>query len=298
MRSAPLLCVGVRHLALTLSLVLLLAASFAGLAPAARAQSAEAAAGAGVVLQEESIWNYAELLLRQREYYRAVSEYKRLLYYFPKTPLANAASIRIGEAQLLGGEARQAIDHFTALLAEPLPPRMDGTVLYLRGMSWLDLEAERPYSLREPNILAGLADLRAAGPDLPYAEQVRGLLNDMDSPRALPEKSALLAGSLSAVVPGLGSVYVGNYSEAALALFANTLLAYATITAFEEEQLALAAFFGTFTLAFYTGNIYAAANGAIRHNEQVNAEYLAERRAAWGIVPREQGLSASLLISF
>ncbi len=70
-----------------------------------------AAEQAPLVLNEEQAWGYAEFLFRKREYFRAISEYRRLLHFFPAGRHGEAARLRIGEALLRGGEPRQAIGH-------------------------------------------------------------------------------------------------------------------------------------------------------------------------------------------
>jgi hypothetical protein len=246
-----------------------------------------------LVLDDGRVWRFAETLLKDGEYYRAISEYRRLTHFFPDSPHATAARLRIGEALLRGGEAAQAIAHFDSLETEPaLAPHRD-ELLYLRGLSRLELDRGRPYPLREANIAAGLADLHAIAPSWPDRPRVRGFVEAMRHPPELPQKSPVFAGTLSAVLPGTGSFYVGRPAEGSLALFVNAVLIYATVNAFEEDKEGLGIVLGGFAVAFYGGAILAAVNGAHKFNDGAKAGYLARQRTRYGIVIERGALGAA-----
>jgi hypothetical protein len=260
-------------------------------APPATAQTVE---GGRLVLSAQAVWDYAEALFGEGEYYRAVSEYKRLAHFFPESPLARAARVRIGEAELHGGEPAQAIDQFTTLLGAPELTPLQPELHYLRGLGRLEREHDAPYTLREHHIAAALEDLGAIPPDWRGAAPVQGFVQAMKDPQDVPSKSPWLAGSLSAVLPGAGSAYVGNYSEAALAFFVNALFISASIRAFHTDNPGLGTVLGAAALAFYGGSIYAAANGAHRYNDRARAAYLDEQRTRYGLVLQPGGISGLL----
>ncbi|HKI99685.1 MAG TPA: tetratricopeptide repeat protein [bacterium] len=293
-RRRPRLAQASRLIALLLA-TLLIGLGVAAPRRAARAQTVE---GGRLVLSARAVWDYAEELFREGEYYRAISEYKRLLHFFPDSPQAPAARVRIGQAHLRGGEPGPAIDQFTGLLKAPAMTRLRPDLLYLRGLGRLELEPGAPYSLRERHVGQALDDLRAIPPDWVGSVAVRGFVAAMEHPRDVPSKSPWLAGGLSAVFPGAGSVYVGNYSEGALAFFINALFIGATVQAFHRDNDGLGAVLGVGALAFYGGAIYAAANGAHRFNDHAKQTWLDEQRTHFGIVVGPGGLSAALERSF
>lgn len=47
---------------------------------------------------------FAESLLREGDYYRAISEYKRFLYFNPGSPEADSARLGIGRSLLFAGQ--------------------------------------------------------------------------------------------------------------------------------------------------------------------------------------------------
>ena len=248
-----------------------------------------------VVLTERGIWDYAETLFRGGEFYRAISEYKRLLHYFPNSTLERAARMRIGEAYLQGGEPGQGVAHFGVLLTLPMMAPFRPEMLYLRGIGRLELKRHLPYQERADQIRAGLNDLRAIPAEWPSRGRVDAFVRAMDSPpRPLPAKSPWLAGGLSALVPGAGSAYGGRWPEAALAFFINALFIGATAEAAREDDDDLAFVLGIGALAFYAGNVYAAVNGAHKFNDRIRAAYLEQQRLRFGLVLRPGGLRGIL----
>ena len=79
-------------------------------------------------------------------------------------------------------------------------------------------------------------------------------------------KSPLLAGVLSAAVPGSGQLYIGRRGDAWLAFLLNGLFLAGTVEALENKQPALAGVLGLFEAGWYAGNIYGAVNGARKYN--------------------------------
>lgn len=120
----------------------------------------------------------------------------------------------------------------------------------------------------------------------------------MEAPPELPHKSPALAGTLSAVLPGAGSLYVGRPAEAALSFFVNALLISGTVTAFREHQDGLGVGLGVLALAFYGGNIYAAVSGAHKFNDGAEAAYLEEQRTRFGLVLERGKIGAAFQHTF
>ena len=245
-------------------------------------------------LDDKTLWEFAESLLKQGEYYRAVSEYQRMRHYFPKSPLAQRATLRIGEAMLLGGESMEAIRHLDRLLAsdgEGAHGEVRDAGLFLRGVAWLEVEPHAPYPLRQGYIGNALRDLQAVSSDWPVKDNLHQFVTAIEQPPELPSKSPWLAGGLSTLIPGAGSFYVGRYAEGALALFVNGVLFYATAGAIERDRDGAALVMGSLALAFYGGSIYAAANGAHKYNDRHQAAYLERQRQQFGIMLDKGGLA-------
>lgn len=249
------------------------------------------AQGEPLMVEEQALWAFAERLLEQGEFYRAVTEYDRLLHFFPGGGFAARARLRVGEALLRGGEAARAARHFRALLADPAMAPQADAARYGLALTLLETGPARPYPLRKQEIAGALAALEAITPAWPGQERAAGFVAALKAPPDLPGKSPWLAGTLSAVVPGAGSFYTGRYAEGSLALFVNALLFYGAGEAYRADEPALGALLGSLALVFYGGSIYAAANGAHKFNDRAQAAYLQQQRVRFGLVVEGGGLA-------
>lgn len=244
-------------------------------------------AGEELVLKAPQIYQFALTLMKQGEYYRAITEWKRLIHFFPESPQAAVAKVKIGRALILGGKPGEGVAHL-----KPLAEGSGGdSARYLLALGYLEQGKNRPYPLRTDSLSHAFASLREISENWPGKKPVGGFLKAMEAPPSLPEKSPFLAGSLSAVLPGAGSFYTGRVAEGALALFLNAAMIYSTAEAVKKERRTLGAFLGTFALAFYGGSIYAAANGAHKFNSDAKAAYLKQQRAKFGLIPQRGGLA-------
>jgi hypothetical protein len=162
----------------------------------------------------------------------------------------------------------------------------------------MDLDADQPMPLRKANLDRARADLGAVSLSAPEHEPIAGFLHALDEPPELPHKSPGLAGTMSAILPGAGSVYVGRYAEGALAFFVNALLIGGTVTAFQEHQDGLGVGLGVLALAFYGGSIYAAASGAHKFNDRAEAAYLDQQRARFGLILERGRIGAAFQRGF
>jgi hypothetical protein len=284
-----------RCLAAVAMQIALVASALWGGPPSVTAQSQ--APDQRLILSETSLWALADAFFTEGEYYRAVTEYKRLLFYFPDGVHRADAQERIAQALLLGGEPRQALQYAHGRLAGAEGAQRDRWLVW-DALGWMDLDGEKPMPLRGPNIANALTDLKAVSPESPAHDRIAGFVQAAETPTDVPHKSPALAGTLSAVVPGAGSLYVGRPSEAALSFFVNALLISGTVTAFHEHQDSLGVGLGVLALAFYGGSIYAAVSGAHKFNDQADAEYLDQQRMRFGLVLERGRIGAAFQHDF
>ncbi|MCP4754261.1 MAG: hypothetical protein GY866_25535 [Proteobacteria bacterium] len=240
--------------------------------------------GEEVVLDDQETFRFASYLYRNGEYYRAVSEYKRLIYFFPDSPLADEAVLQIGRSYMAGDRIDEAIGFWKSELKTF---DSENDVFYriktLLGISLLDMDRAKPFPLRTENIEAAVGHLSEIGDRTPEAPLVEHFLDDWKR-RPDPEyKSPWLAGSMSAVVPGSGSFYSGRYREGLYAFFITSLFYLATLEATHRDEEELALVFGFFTLTFYGGSIYTAVNGVYKSNDEMEADTLFDLRKKHGI---------------
>lgn len=255
----------------------------------------------------------ADAFMEEGEYYRAVTEYKRFLILFPHSEKADYATFRIGLAHFKGEEFRTAALSFSTLRQKYPGSEYAVEAMYLEGVSYWRLKNylkaqetletltdEYPASEYAPRALlvislAALDDDRPESsrralervldqyPQYPNRESVKEAAALIDRYREQPQKSPVLAGILSALLPGSGYVYAERYGDGLTAFLINGLFIAGTVTAFHAENYALGVIVGGVGLPFYLGNIYGSANAAKKWNIEMKREAI--RKVQTALVP-------------
>jgi tetratricopeptide (TPR) repeat protein len=246
----------------------------------------------------------ADAFMEEGEYYRAVTEYKKFLILFPDSAKADYASFEIAMAYFKGEEYGAAARSFLALREKYPESGYAIRAGYLEGVSqWklknydrtrAALEAlvekypESEYAPRSLVVicLAALDENKAEVsrqalkrfleryPGHPGEENAREALALLDRYQELPEKSPVLAGVMSAILPGSGYIYAEHYGDGITAFLINGLFIAGTITAIHQENYAIAGIVGGVGVPFYLGNIYGSANAAKKWNLAVRNEVI------------------------
>lgn len=236
---------------------------------------------AGLRLQDHDLVQYAQKLYQKGQYYRAVSEYKRLLYYFPQSRFRKKAILGITRAYRKGGDTSQAITYL-----ESLKPRdQSEETRLLLGLCYLDLQPGHPFMIRAANRTKGL-ELFATS----QHQSAKQFATEAKALEPLAPYSPTLAGGLSTLFPGAGSAYTGRWKEAFYASFFTLGFGWAAYEAHQNDRADLTLGFGFFALAFYGGSIYSAANGAHKLNDQANQKAFDNLRGKYGIWFSPQGI--------
>ena len=263
-----------------------------------------------LVLTDETQIKLGNAFIEQGEYYRAITEFKRLLILFPDSPWADHAALAVGICYFKGGEYANAIKSLESFRAtfpdSPLLPKS----AYFEGLSlWKAFRydsAESRFALvaeegpqseygslalvtlslvsfdqGRPQVAAEYlrAFLKEHGTHT-YAERVRSALTLIDQYASLPHKSPALAATLSAILPGAGYVYVGHQGDGLMAFLVNLLFAAGSAAGFQAENMALGVIVGGVGVPFYLGNVWGSANAAKKRNkdaqEQLRARIVQE----------------------
>jgi tetratricopeptide (TPR) repeat protein len=267
---------------------------------------------------------FAESLFAERDYYRAITEYKRYLFLNPDSPKAGWVRFRIGESYLEGGKLDAARFAFEDLLKTASA----GTRLrrwaflamarafYKRGMlkqsagilDQLIPELEDPDLRGHALYLSGCARLKigeahkartafeGVGADHQLAGRAGWLSAQMERMEDLPEKSPVLAGMLS-LVPGLGHIYLGEYAVAFTAFCWNGLFGFATYDAFQRGHWGVGALLAALELLWYSGTIYGAVSGAHRYNRDARLNFYDELEERAGLdIPFPQAKAVGTIL--
>lgn len=119
--------------------------------------------------------------------------------------------------------------------------------------------------------------------------------------RELPERSPVLAGFLSALVPGAGQLYADRPGDALCIFLTNAAFIAGTIIAARNDQEVAAWCIGIVGSSFYAGNILGAVRSAHQHNEHLRREEVLEmyrEMKAEGYLPEQEGRAGILEIYF
>ncbi|GAB4171330.1 MAG: hypothetical protein Kow00100_12470 [Geothermobacteraceae bacterium] len=251
----------------------------------------------------DRLLDFADHLFAQKDYYRAVTEYKRFLYLHPDDPAAPSALLRMTRAYLAGERWQEADATVDELLKRYPESREAGRAALLSAevafrQRNFSLARQRYGSagLRYPE-LAGAADYRIAWCLLEEGDidQARRQLEGLEAPQGqaladdlgrfatLPRKSPATAGLLSAVLPGAGQVYTGHARDGAIAFALNVAFILAGIEAFDNGNEALGGILAFVEVGWYAGNIFNAVTNAHKSNRRLERGLLDELRQKHGL---------------
>ena len=258
--------------------------------------------------EPEKIRAFGDHLFQQGDYYRAITEYERFVFLAPEHADAPEVRLRIGEAYYFGEKWDAAARAFRALEASDKNQDVRRvSALYLAAVAMRQKEIQRSIDLLEkyladfPDdawrndvicqlILLDLRSGRAGEAERRMAEANAGGTAplplgaaDLEEWKRLPRKSPVLAGSLSAILPGAGQAYVGHWSDAALAFGLNAAFLWGTYEAFDRDENVLGCFLLALDTTWYFGNVYNAANGARRVNQNGQKRFFENLDVRYGL---------------
>lgn len=236
----------------------------------------------------ENIKKFADCLFCEGDFLRAVEEYSNIqpalrndtinfkimlcysqlnLYYETKIRyLDRNFSEFSGEAQKLylkNSFLLDPSDFHTTASTNSFPFEMDVEVsnyfLKLRSIYYIE------------NHINGIAKEDLLKPfDVIQRSEIESLYNLSVNPGY---RSPTLAGMLSAVIPGSGKMYVGEWGDGITALLATGLLAFLAYDNFEADHKTRAWIFTGLGAFFYAGNIYGSIAAAQIFNARINFEF-------------------------
>lgn len=283
---------------------------------------------------------FAESLFLEGDFYRAISEAKRFLYFERADARRGEARLLIGRAYLAGEQWKAAIAALEPLVAEGGSSDVAADAAFaladarLGAKEW-DVAALEYARFREDHASdprAGVADLRIAWSrlfaaeelarldpkrgargfeaaakelarlpaDHPEAERVKALASGAESLARLPRRSPVLAGTLSAILPGAGQLYAGRKKDAIIAFVVNGLFIAGAIEAYHRENYVASGVLVLFEMGWYSGNIYSAANSAHRFNDERRAGAIRDlQKRLWvRAAPLRDGALATAAVAF
>ncbi len=254
---------------------------------------------------------FADFLYASGDYYRAIGEYERYLFENPGGAESRRAQIRIGLAYLNGGRPAQAADYFEGLADASrdaslrLRAGFEAAVArYRQGENAVAAAAfERvlaPAPLKAPALIRSraayllgwayllgrqparaAAAFRALAQDPLFGAEARRLEGEAARADRLPHRSPVVAGLLSAAVPGAGYFYLGQPGIALAAAAWNGLFGFGVYDAARHQIWGLTAVVAVFTAMWYGGAIFGSVSGAHKFNRDAWSNYVDDLKSRY-----------------
>ena len=271
----------------------------------------------------EKLRSFADHLFDQGDYYRAITEYERLIFYYPDHALAETSRYQIALSYFKGDKLDIAAIRFREL-AETYKGRETGAdalfmlaETYYRKKEFMrageiveDFLKLYPTNSRADSARiklgwcymqqgdwrAAAAEFRKLPEDSDLRKQAEGLAARSAEYDSLPRKSPYLAGALSAILPGAGQLYIGRPGDAALSFLLNGAFIYATTQSFRNNDTATGAILLLFESGWYFGNVYNAVNGAHKFNQRTEQEYFNSLQGRFGVSYQRDGHGTGSLV--
>lgn len=263
-------------------------------------------------LTPDQLWTFANQLMREGEYYRAITEYHRFRFLYPNEPRSGIALYHIGASFYRGKSYAEALQTFREVVQQYPDTAYAKQAQLFQGESLLQqtkyAAAEQVYrsiieesgndkTISYAHYQLGWSKLyqrqwQAASDEwaqipstdpLYLAAQQLGLESRAGS--RLPKKSPSLAGLLSGVLPGSGQLYNNRFGDAVLAFLLNGLFVAGSIQAINQGEFAIAGVLSFFEAGWYIGNIYGAVNGAHKHNRHTTESVLRNLEQRFRVPP-------------
>lgn len=253
----------------------------------------------------ENILRFADYLYSEGDFRRAAWEYERYLYH-SRTSNDSMAFLVAGCYER-DKELQKAFVRYSGLAALTRSPQWKSEALYraaaveykqqhyaeafqrtqqsLQGQQILPAHRLRASLLNSVAAIAShrweegervLKELRQNPTAKEQTEIIDSLSLIVEAYRSLPKKSPWLAGIFSAIVPGTGKIYAGQFLDGIYSLLGIGTTAWAAYDGFATDGSSSARgwFFGALSASLYLGNIYGSALSATIINNENENQYV------------------------
>jgi hypothetical protein len=250
------------------------------------------------------VLRFADYLYAGGDYLRAAGEYRRYIFYMEGIAETDSIYYRMIRAVFLGGDyvrCEWLLGDFTSTYPSspigtdiPLSRAVlqyhqgdyTGSLGTIEGEVTPDSDLKRKIAAMSCLHLGEIERARrwacGAQPDDIGTEQgdtgsrTAYLCRQITAAASLPHKSRLLAGALSAVVPGSGKVYCGRVADGIYSFLIVGLFAWQAYDGFEEDGTSSVKgwIFGVLGTGFYLGNIYGSTVAAELYNQRVYDDFV------------------------
>jgi TolA-binding protein len=249
---------------------------------------------------QKSQYDFAESLFRDKDYERAITEYKRCIFLFPEGTFSERAALMIGHSYFKLERWSKAVSSFGEFIekyqespniaeayyfkgaGERRLKRYDDALLSLEWIEKSDSEEYRDRAVLERALVyvdkdnweRAQALFSTVHEDSDYFDSARIFSMSLDNVANIPQKSPTVAGTLAALIPGAGHLYTERYRDALVAFLLNAAFIGAAYEFFDDENYSAGIIASVFELGWYAGNIYSAVGSAHKFNRRMRNDFI------------------------
>jgi tetratricopeptide (TPR) repeat protein len=257
--------------------------------------------------EDLKLLNFADYLYGSGDYYRAISEYKRFIYYEPEAKSDGRAAYMIGMSYMGAEKWDGAIDAFESaekkyggetagisLLAESIcytnkkdyaysdmllsrldsgynNPAESDISAYARGFNLI-------YEKKWDDARGMMLKVSGSGGD-EIRNSAVSIAAMLEKSSGIEQKSQVLSVLFAAVVPGTGYYYCGRWADGLFAMIFNAYFLYNTYYSFSKNDNLMKVIYGVPGAVFYFSNIYGSAVAANKFNNDETDNFISSIEA-------------------
>ncbi len=255
-------------------------------------------------LFSKDTYDFAVNLYNEGDYYRAITEFNRYLFYNPKSLKKDSTLFYIAKSYYYAEQYNQAITELPSLKNKASSKKTEikldlilvKSYLYLEKFSFAEkilnnykyqkneslqaLKHEYDYTVIWLNIFQHNWDesfdkinrFISDYPESPLRDEALLLRDDVKEGIGFSTLSPTLAGVLSSIIPGTGQMYCKRWGDGFTALGFISLLTYGVYYYNKNGPDGMMYGFAVLDVIFYLGNIYSAIGSAHKYNRNFNQE--------------------------
>lgn len=229
--------------------------------------------------------SFGDYLFDKEDYYNAITEYKRELFFHPES---ETIKFKIAESYEKNGDIRNATEYLKELglkyyndqeLMERISLSLAKNYIALGEYSLARIELIDLQNKEQKAYLMGITYLfekrwGQAGSEFEKMGDVK-LVEFARKGETLPVYSPRKAGILSAIIPGAGHIYTGKIKTGIMSFIVTGVSGYLTVLNIKNKDYKSALLIGSLGLnRFYFGGIQSAIKSANRTNEERENRYI------------------------
>jgi tetratricopeptide (TPR) repeat protein len=255
------------------------------------------------IAQDFSGATFADYLFREGEYYRAITEYHRILqgesdhqkrarllkkiglcYFRGEDYEGYISFMKKNQYNLLGdsvlsaemnlhlGESYYHLNRYEKTISHLNLQQLNPHNQFYNDFQFLlAISYSRTYDWQNAiNELQGVSQQDSGLDKIKADNMIRSFRNFQNQ----PYKSPFWAGSLSAIIPGSGYAYCHHWGTGIASLLVNGLLVWAFADALKQEQYGMASLTGFVGIGWYVGNIKGSVKAAKKYNSRIREDFI------------------------